>query len=227
MFFYQAVIMAAVVIAIIIFAFLFRFKRRNLLITIIIVLIAAGSAGVYAVQYYFGNHYYTQKISESSIEGISFSDAKKADIYAIFDDYSRIDGSAGSSDVLTKTYKINANGAESVIEASIYKFTNSNDADKYFSASQKFYENKNYIPLDTRNSHKEGTGERYIISFIKSQYKDYSDIIYLPSKITYASDIVIENDNIIIQLTETANRPVTNKESVLKDIKQKLSSYKR
>jgi hypothetical protein len=222
MLFYQAVIMAAVVIAIYLLAFFFKFKNRKVLVISIIGFITIGGVGLYAIQYYFGNHYYSQEIKADTIEGISLTSDQKKNARKIFSDFSEVNVSAKSADVLGKTYKISSNGTDSTINASIYIYSNSKDADNYFQASQKFYENKSYIPLDTLNSKRKGSGERYLISFIKSQYRDYSDLIYLPSKITYSSDVVIEYENIVILISETANRPVTNKAAVINDIKKRL-----
>jgi hypothetical protein len=224
MFFYQALIMAAVVIAIYVLAFLLKFKNRNVLAVSVIGLIAVGGIGLYAVQYYFGNHYYTQEIGTGTIEGISLTSIQQHNIRQIFSDFTEVTDSAQSADTLGKTYEVDGNGAHSTIDVNIYIFSDSKDADNYFAASQKFYDNKNYIPLDTLKSKRKGTGERYLISGIKSQYKDYTDLIYLPSKITYSSDVVIEYEDVIFQISETANKPVTNKAAIIDDIKSKLKS---
>ncbi len=223
MFFYQAVIMIAVVAAIYIMVFFLKARNRKLLFAFIAFLIVAGAAGLYAIQYYFGNHYYTQKVSTQMLGKIDFTASQEQDIGKIFSDYSEVKINGQTSDALAKTYDIDGNGAKSVIDSDIYLFSSVKDANKYFEASQKFYENKAYIPLDTQRSKKTGGGTCYLISFIKSQYKDYSDIIYLPSKITYSSDVVIQDENLIILITETANKPVTNKDAVISDIESKLN----
>jgi hypothetical protein len=222
MFIYQAVIMAAVVAAVYILTYFLKGKRRKLLLLFIACLITAGGAGLYAIQYHFGNHFYTQKVSTQSLGQIDFTDQQKRDMSKIFSDYSKVSINGQTSDAIGKVYNISGNGANSKIDSDFYLFSNVKDANNYFEASQKFYENKGYIPLDTLRSKKTGVGTRYLISFIKSQYKDYSDLIYLPSKITYSSDVVIQDENLIILITETANRPVTNKDVVLNDIETKL-----
>jgi hypothetical protein len=214
--------MAAVVAAIYVLTYFLKVKRRKLLLLLIACLITAGGAGLYAIQYYFGNHYYTQKVSTQSLSQIDFTDQQKHDIREIFSDYGKISINGQASDAIGKVYNINGNGASSIIDSDFYLFSNVKDANNYFEASQKFYENKSYIPLDTLKSKKTGVSTRYLISFIKSQYKDYSDLLYLPSKITYSSDVVIQDENLIILITETANRPVTNKDVVLNDIENRL-----
>lgn len=223
---YQALIMAVIVIAIYLLAFLVKFKKRKFLVVSIIVLLIAGGIGLYAVQYFFSNHYYTQKVDTGAIEAISLTDEQKKNIRSIFSDYKEISGSGQSADRLEKTYEIDGNGGHSTIDAEIYIFSDSKYADNYFSASQKFYDNENYIPLDPLRSKKEGSGVHYLVSGIKSQYLDYTDFIYLPSKITYKSDVIIEYDNIIFHLRENANKAVTNKDAVIKDIKSKLDAAK-
>lgn len=223
MFVYQLIIISLVVILIYILAYILKKRHRNILVFGILVLITAGGIGLYAVQYYFGNHYYTQEISTSSIEGIQITESQSKNFKKIFSDYKCIKDDEYMADAYRKTYTINANGAKSVIEASVYIFSESADADKYFEANQKFLENKNYIPLDAQKSKKKGIGERYLVSLIKSQYKDYTDFLYRPSKITYLSDVTIAYNNVIISLTETSNKPVANKGIVLDEIKKKLS----
>lgn len=222
MFIYQAVIMAVVAVAIYILSYFLRSKKRKLLVTSIIGLIVIGGIGLYAVQYYFGNHFYNQKVNTEALANINFTDNQKKNLSNLFSDYSDINLNSKTIDAIGKTYKVNGNGASSTIEANIYLFSNEKDADNYIEASQKFYENKNYIPLDSLSTKKKGPGNLYLVSLIKSQYKDYTDLIYLPSKITYTSDVVIKNSNIIILITETSNKPVTNKDTVINSIESKL-----
>lgn len=215
--------MAAVVVAIYILAMLLKSKNRKLLVFSIIGLITASGIGLYAIQYYFGNHYYEQNVDTALFSDIKFTSQQKSNMLKTFSTYGESSATGKATGEISKTYNINGNGAHSVINSNIYLFTNEKDAEQYFAASQKFYENKSYIPLDGTKSKK--TGEvRYIVSFIKSQYKNYTDLLYLPSKITYSSDVVIQNGNVIIQLTETSNKPVTNKNSVILEIEEKLSS---
>ena len=223
---YQAIIMAAVVIAIYILAFILKFKRRKLLVLFVIVMIMAGGVGLYAVQYAFGNHYYTQELNSKTVEKVRLTPDQRRDITGVFGDYKRIAGSAHSTYALGKVYHLSGNGAKSVIESTVLIFSNTRDADSYFLANQKFYDNKDYIPLDTLNSNPKGKGLHYLVSLIKSEYKDYTDIVYLPSKITYSSDLLIQDGPVIIQLDETADKPVTNKQAILDGIIDKLEQKK-
>lgn len=223
MFVYQSLIMAAVVISIYILAMLLKTRNRKLLVFSIIGLITAGGIGLYAIQYYFGNHYYEQNVDTTLFSDIKFTSHQKSDMLKTFSNYGESSAAGSAAGELSKIYNVKGNGAHSVINSNIYLFTNEKDADKYFAASQKFYDNKTYIPLDGEKSKKTGD-DRYLVSFIKSQYKDYTDLIYLPSKITYSSDVVIQNGNVIIQLTETSNKPVTNKDTVILDIEKELNS---
>jgi hypothetical protein len=223
MIFYQAVIMAVVVIAIYVLAFILKFKKRKMLVLCVIFLIMAGGVGLYAVQYAFGNHFYTQELDNSSIERVHFTARQQHDISKIFRDYKRISGSGHSAYAIGKTYRVTGYDAKSVIESNIYLFSNSRDAENYFKASQKFYDNKNYIPLDSFNSKNKGNGRHYLISLVKSGYRDYTDLIYLPSKITYSSDLVVEDGNVILQLNEIADKPVSNKQQILDTILNRLN----
>ena len=222
MFFYQALIMVVVVTSIYLLSIFLKGKKRKFLVVSIIVLVTIGGVCLYAVQYCFSNHFYDQKVNLAALDSIDFTTQQKADLHRLFSDYNQVSFSGRVSDEIAKTYHINSNGVYSVIESDIYLFSNTKDADNYFNASQKFYENKSYIPLDSDKTKKADVNNRYLISFIKSQYKDYTDIIYLPSKITYASDVVLQDENVIIQITETSNKPATNKNTVINDIITKL-----
>ncbi|HEX2938688.1 MAG TPA: hypothetical protein VHO66_07195 [Ruminiclostridium sp.] len=223
MFVYQTIIMAAVVILIYILAYFLKKRNRKILVFSILAIITAGGIGLYTIQYYFGNHFYSQEISTSLLEDFKVTPKQADNLNKIFDGYENISANANAQDAYRKSYKINANGAASVIDASVYTFSNAEDADKYFEANQKFFDNKNYIPLDTLKSKRKGSGVKYLVSLIKSQYKDYADLFYMPSKITYSSDVTIEYNNVIIVINETSNEPVSNKSAVIEDINKKLA----
>lgn len=224
MFFYQAVIMGAVIAAIYILAHFLKNSHRRLLILFIAVLILAGSAGLYSIQYFFGNHFYKQKLPAAALGGIQVSSAQFQTLKQRFSDYSELGAKGKSSDILSKTYHVSGNGASSSIEVDVYLFSNGKDADNNFEASQKFYENKNYIPLDIDQSRKFGGRNRYLISYIRSQYTSYTDFIYLPSRITYSSDVLVQSGDVLFQITEVSNKPVTNKAAVLNDIEKRLQA---
>ena len=221
MVFYQCAIMAAVVFIIYLIASVFKVKNRTVLVISILVLIFAGGIGLYAVQNYFGAHIYTQKIDSSLIERLQFTQSEKENVRKIFSDYEVVSGN-GSPVVLSKTYAVNGKGARSSIEVNICLFGSKKGSDSYFNFIQKIHD-KNYLPPDPSHSLKtEGRNLRYITTFIKSSYDDYDDIIYVPSKISYSSDLTIEDGSMIIALSEKSNRPVTNKDTVIHQILAKL-----
>lgn len=224
MFIYQLLIIG---VSIILIYILTRFLKENhgkILVFCILAILTAAGIVLYAIQYYFGNHFYTQEISASSIEQINISKFQKKNLKKALAGFKNADSGELSADAFKKTYEINANGSHSTINTSIYVFSDSNSANSYFEACQKFYENKNYIPLDTLKSKRTGNGERYLISLIKSQYKDYADFFYRPSKITYSSDVTIVYDNVVIVISEAANKPLSNKAVVIGDIKKRLAT---
>lgn len=221
MFIYQGVIMALVAVAIYLLAFIFKMKSRKILVILMATVFIIGGAALYYVQYFFNNHYYDQHIDTAAVEKINFTDDKIANIGNILSGYEKVSGKE-SSETYKRVYDIDAQGAHSKITATVYVFSNPSDAAKNFTTGKSFYDSKNYIPLDPLKSKKSGEGTRYLITGIKSQYQDYTDLIYLPSKISYLSDVVIESNNVVITLSETANKPVTNKEQVLNEIVTKL-----
>lgn len=221
MFIYQGVIMLLVAVAIYLLAVFFKMKNRKILVILMAAVFIVGGAALYYVQYYFNNHYYDQNINTAAIEKINFSDDKTANIGEVLDGFEKT-GENQSSATYKKVYDIDAQGAHSKITATVYVFSDSSDADKNFTTGKSFYDSKNYIPLDPLKSKKSGDGTKYLISGIKSQYQDYTDLIYLPSKINYLSDVVIESNKVVITLSETANKPVTNKEQIVNEIVSKL-----
>lgn len=223
MFFYQTIIMVAVAVLIYLLTYFLMKRHRKVLLLSILAIIAAAGVGLYAIQFYFGNHYYTQNINTDDLENITISGKQARDINKVFSDYKPVNDGAKKANSFKKIYKIDKNGVNSVIEAHIYVFSQAGDADKYFEANQKFYENKNYIPLDMSKSKRKGSGERYLVSLVKSRYRNYSDLIYLPSKIRYSSDVTIVYNNVILTLNENADKPSSNKALVIGDIKKKLS----
>lgn len=222
MLFYQVVIMGVVIAAIYILTHFLKFSHRKLLILFIAVLITAGAGCLYYVQYYFGNHFYKQELSPSMLNGIQSPSPQKQRLQKAFSGYTPLANKGKSTDSLGKLYRITGNGASSAIDVELRLFSNSKDAGNYFEASQKFYENKRYIPLDVDSSKKAGDANRYLVSYIRSQYTSYTDFIYLPSKITYSSDVVIQSNTIVLQIDEVANKPVTNKAAVIEDILRRL-----
>lgn len=221
MFIYQGVIMALVAVAIYLLAFIFKMKNRKILVALMAAVFIIGGAALYYVQYFFNNHYYDQNLDTAAVEKINFTKDKASNIGNILSGYDKVSGKK-SSETYTKVYDIDAQGAHSKITATVYVFSNSSDADKNFTTGKSFYDSRNYIPLDPLKSKKSGDGTRYLITGIKSQYRDYTDILYLPSKISYLSDVVIESNNVVITLSETSNKPVTNKAQVVNEIVSKL-----
>lgn len=215
--------MALVAIAIYLLAILFKAKRKKFLVIIMAGVLAVGLGGLYYVQYFFSNHYYTQEIEPSTIESIKFDDSKIKNIKNLLDDYEKKTTSDQKSTVYQKVYQIDNNNSSSTIQADIYVFSDISDADNYFSAEQNLYDNKNYIPLDPLKSKRKGNGTLYLLSGIKSQYRDYTELLYLPNRIDYCSDLVIKSENVIVSLSETCDNATSNKDQVISDIASKLN----
>jgi len=223
MFFYQALIMLVVVIIICVLAYALKLKNRAVLVVSILLLATAGAMALAGVQNYFGVNFYTQNVDSNKLKSIKFSTQQLNNFGTIFSDYDNITEDTYYKLDYSKKYEIDGNGAHSQIKVNIVELNTKAEAVNYYQAKQKLYDNKVYLPADgTHTIKNEVNGQRFIVSYIKSYYKDYSDIIYLPSKMAYLSDVVFEDNNIVITISETANKPVTNKNAVLDDILKKL-----
>ena len=230
MFIYQSLIMLAVIVIVCVFAYVIKIKNRTLLASIILVSILAAGLGMYAVQNYFGIHFYTQQVDTASLQKIRISTARAADVRRLFSTYSAVsptesDSSTSGSQkvqantILRRTYHLYTGGASSTVQATVYTFGSEEDADSYFEVSQRFYENKTYLPGDPKQSQKEpGKNPRYIVSYVKSNYDDVNDLMYFPSKISYLSSVTVQTGRVIIALDEESSGLTVSKNSVIRDI---------
>lgn len=237
MVFYQVLILIAVVLIICLLAYVVHVKNRLVMMIVILVVASVGAAAFCFVQYVFSSRFYEQKVNVNYLKDMRFAEyiesdygtVQKEDLKTLFSDYkdykSTSDFDTYMLSAIRKEYKINANGASSAINSYIFTFESRESAEQFFTISQKFYETKNYLPAESKYSlTKKGNYHRYMTSYIKSVYKDYKDIIYLPSKITYQSEVMVLDGNVVVYITETANKPVTNKDRVLAEINSKLAA---
>lgn len=225
MFFYQAVIMLAVISAICLFAYVIKIKNRVVLAILIILLASGGAGAICLTQNIFDSHFYKQAVAASNLENLRFTEEQKNKLNTIFNDYSNVSGTEeGYKCALTKRFTVDNNGAHSVIDVGIYAYENLNEADQYFKLSQKLYENRIYLPPDNKLSVKTAAdSHKYIVTYVKSFYRDYGDIMYLPGKITYLSAVTVQDENVVVTLYEQTNKPVSNKNSIISQIVKKLS----
>lgn len=217
MFFYQALIMLLILTAICVVTYGIKIRNRAVLAALILLFAVCGAGALLYVQNFFGTHFYTQKIARQQLEELRLSENASGNLAQAPVGYRQIDGGDVSArQAFAKTYQMHGNGTDSKIEARIYVFDSKVEADQYFALTQKFYENRDYLPPSELQSSKEKTlAHKYVVSYIKSVYLDYSDLIYLPSKITYLSSVTVQDGNAVVCLNETAGRPVTNKAAVL------------
>lgn len=228
MLFYQIIIMVTVVLVICLLAYIIKIKNRLFLMVLILIMASAGAGGLCLVQYVFSSHFYVQSVDVSQLRNMKFSQTQKKDIKQIFPDYHSVsDVDSLLNSTISKEYDINNNGTRSKITATIYSFDSNKSAEQLFTISQRFYETKNYLPADSNFSmNKKGFTHRYITSYIKSTYPDYADIIYLPSKIVYLSDVMVLDNDMVVSIRETSNRPVSEKNEVIGDIMNSLQKSK-
>lgn len=223
MFFYQAAIILAVVLLLGLLIFVVRLKNRGLLAVSVLLLSVAGAAGMLGVQNYFGAHIYVQNVDVSLLKRLHFSSAARDSVDRIFADYSRSD-TEGLTDY-RKIYAEESDGVSSKVTVNIVVYPSKEEADRAFSTSQKFYDNKNFVPIDSsRSLRTTGLEYRYLTTFIKTQYGNYTDLIYFPSRMSSFSNVVAQDENIIVALSERARKPVCAKNAVLKDLVHRLGN---
>ncbi|HEX3025848.1 MAG TPA: hypothetical protein VHR42_01240 [Clostridia bacterium] len=220
MFLYDSVIMLAVILVITFFARVVKIKNKTALVSVILVSIFLGGIALYVVQCFFGVRFYSQKIDLNQLRQLRVTDIRKGYDQKHFNDFSKISESSGRyENAVCKTYRVKEKGVNSKIDVTVYFFKDKKEADNYFILSQKLYENKTYLPSDPLHSvKKENTYPRYIVSYVKSYYRDYGDIVYLPSKISYLSDVTYQDESMVIVMNEESNKAETGKNAVLKDL---------
>ena len=225
MFFYQALIMGAVVLAVFLILFVIRVKSRVALAVSMMLLAVAGAGALCGVQNIFNTRLYTQPIDVGLLRQMVFTSAQRENIPSLFPDYTAVtaDNGLGYVHAVTKTYHIIGNGASSTIRVVVYQFPSKTAADEYLEVSQRFYNSKNYLPADSGRSERASSAEhQYITSYIKSLYPNYADIIYMPSKIVYYSDVVVQDGNVMVDINEQSNKTSVNKAQVVSEILRRI-----
>lgn len=223
MFFYQALITLAVMLLLGFLVFVLRIKNKGLLAAAVLLLSVAGAAGVLGVQSYFGSHVYNQKVNIALVRRLSFSSEKKKSLDTVFSDYTRTD----TEGLLNyhKIYQEKSGNITSNVTVNVSVFPSKQEADHLFSISQKFYDNKNFAPIDpTQSLRTPGLDQRYLVTFIKTQYGNYTDLFYRPSRMSSFSYVIIQDGNIIMMLSERAHKPVCTKNAVLADLAGRLGT---
>lgn len=221
MFFYQALIMGAVVLAVFLILFVIKVKNRVVLAVWMLLLAVAGAGALCGVQNIFNPRLYTQPVDVSMLRQMVFTPAQRGNIPALFPDYTALtaDNGLGYLHAVTKTYHISGNGASSTVRVIVYQFPSKTAADEYLEVSQRFYNSKNYLPADSGRSERVSSAEhKYITSYIKSLYPNYADLIYVPSKIVYYSDVVVQDGNVMVDINEQSNKTAINKTQVISEI---------
>lgn len=237
MFIYQSVIMFAVISIVFVLAFIIKLKNRTILALTILVLVVAGSLSINLIQDYFiGVHVYTQNVDVGLYSNMRLSEKQKNSLTTIFSGYKDItENSIQYKTALEKTYKINNGDINAIIKVNVLLFKSKAFADENFKQHQMFGENfykmyleKKYLIFeDPKFTKKLSTDNpKYITSSIRSNYSNYSDYMYVPKNIYYQSEIVVQNNDFILYLNERSNKPISEKNQVLKDIVSRFTKVK-
>lgn len=223
MFFYQAAIILAVIVLLGLLIFVIRLKNRGVLTAVVLLLSVAGAGAMLGVQNYFGAHIYVQNVDTSKLRRITFSSDVRKSMDTVLTGYTCTDAEGLLN--YHKKYTEKSGGIASTVTVNIIVYPSKEEADRSFSMSQKFYDNPNFAPIDsTRSLRTEGGSHRYLTTFIKTQYSHVADLIYLPSRMSSYSYAVVQDDNIIVTLSERARRPVCTKNVVLDDLIRRLGT---
>lgn len=229
MVFYQVLILIAVVLIICVLAYVFRIKSHMALLIVILVVASAGAGGFCLVQYIFSSHFYTQNVNVNYLQKLRFTGEQQDELGDIFSDYKPVTNlDIIADDVLRKNMTVTKDGATSTIQTTIYQFDSTKSAEQFFIVSQRFYDSKNFLPAESKLSlTKKGIRHRYMTSYIKSYYPDYKDIIYFTSKVKYQSEVMVMDNNMIVFVLETSNKPVSYKNTVIADMVQRLETSEK
>lgn len=237
MFIYQALVMGAVVLIVFLLLFVFQMRNRAALAGLMVLLAVGGAFGLGAIQNIFNPKFYLQPINVSLLREMQFSDAQRADIGRLFPDYSSVtagdttgggirtvpENAAAGAVAVTRNYTVTSHGAASKIRVVIYSFASTGEASQYLDIRQRFYNTQNYLPADSSKSLKtESSDHKYITTYIKSMYPDYADFLYVPSKIRFYSEVLVQDKNVLVDINEESNKPVANKTTVIEDILSRI-----
>ncbi|MDR3552080.1 MAG: hypothetical protein P4L75_03050 [Clostridia bacterium] len=225
---YQAVIMLLVIGIVFVLAFVIRMKNRSVLALIIIALVVAGSFSLSLIQSYFGVYYLAQKCDTSYYSKLRMTPAQKDRLGTILTGYKNITSTQDQyRAAYEKTYSITDGGVNSSIKVDFEIYKKASDANEYFKVRQLFYENKLFLPSypeKTMIKKKKSTDNyQYITSYIRSNYPNYNDPMYFPSKLYYVSEVIIQDNDMIIDLYERTNKPVTEKNQVLEQLADQIT----
>lgn len=218
MFVYQAAIILGIILLLGILIFTVHIRRRGLLAVAAVVLSVAGAGAMFAVQNVFGAHIYQQNIDLALVRRLAYAPGHLSDAGSVLAGYQKNEKEGLVS--YSKTYRIRSGRVTSSIRATVSLYPTREEADRYFTMSQKVFENKKYVPVDTAQSQREDNdaSQRYLVTYIKTEYSDENDLIYLPSKMSNYSYIIVQNGSTILTMSETARGRVCVKNTVFKKL---------
>lgn len=220
---YQAIVMLLVVGVVFILAFVIRMKHRSILALIIVVLVVGGSLLLSVIQSYFGVYFKNQNCNVAYYQKIRLTAYQKDNMGAVLKGFQDVTNTQDQyRSAFEKKYEVNKDGVYSSIKVTYVRYRKKSDADEYFRVRQLFYENKLLLPKYQEKS-KVGKKDapldfQYITTYIRSNYENYNDAMYVPSRLYYLSEVVIQDGDMIIDLYERTNKPVTEKNAVMEQI---------
>lgn len=223
MFFYQAVIMLLVVGIVFVLAFVIKLKNRSILAVSIVALVLIGSFSLSLIQDYFGVQYYTQKTDISYYSKLRLTESQKSNLGGILKGYKNISSTQDHyRAAYEKTFHVQQGKLNSTIQVEVLLYRSKNEADEYFRTRQRYYYDDNVkivLPSDPSKSDKlTDPNFHYITSYIRSCYENVNDIMYVPSRIYYVSEVLIQDGDMVIDLNERTNRPSTAKNQVMSEL---------
>ena len=223
---YQAIIMLAVVAAVFVLVFIVKLKQRTLLALIIIALVVGGSLLISMIQYYFGVRYTEQKLDTATYASLRLTQEQKENLRGLLPGWTDVTARENQCKAAySKVYDIDGHGVRSSVRVTMQLYKSEEAAGVYFHDRQLFYEsfqeNNTSIFEDKKRTRKlpvNGSTQRYITSYIRSNYPNYNEPLYLPSRMYYLSEVIIVDDDLVVDLYERTNKPVTEKSVVLAEL---------
>lgn len=224
MFLYQAAIIMGIILLLGILVFIVRLKRRGLLAAVAVVLAVAGAGAMFAVQNVFGAHIYEQRVDAELLRRLANAPDQMRSVGDVLIDYEKTEKEGLVS--YSKVYNEKTGGVSSRVSVTVSVYPSKAEASRYFSMSQKVYENKDFVPVDSSHSQKEENeaGQRYLVTFIKTEYPDQNDLLYLPSKMSSFSYVIVQDGQTIITMSERARGAVCTKNAVLSELVRRLGA---
>lgn len=235
---YQSLVMILVIGAVFLLFFLLREKMRLLswrlvLCGIIVTLVVGGSLLLSVIQSFFGVYFYNQNCDVTLYGKLALSAAQEKNPGAALKGYKKTTAANDGALVLyERTYAVQSGKVRSSIKVTYTLWKTSAAAEDAFRKKVTLFEDdsEKYKLFMPKYPDKSKIGKKnaplpfeYVTTYTRSNYPNYNEILYVPSRLYYLSEVVIRDRNETIDLYETSNKNVTEKNRVMNEIAAMLA----